>query len=332
MKVIYAGFIVVLVAVFMFADVYAAPPRATDQPGSRDHALISKYKGAVIQNYREIDYGAYVLGTGAPVNRNMRGHGRYFAEFEDIEGKITRMQYIIPKIEGLFKVYKNYETALKDAGMTILHTESHKTSEWPFWTEDLYWGDNGINRLTGDFYKPFGREGFYYIAARGEYQGQEISLALFINYGSDAGKEFVLVTQDIVESAEMETGLVTAEKMKKAINANGHIALYGIYFDTGKSTIKPESENCLKEIAAYMKQADHSLFYIVGHTDSRGSLDGNMKLSAQRAEAVATHLTERLGIDSARLKAAGVGFLAPASSNQTGPGRTKNRRVEIMLP
>ena len=332
MKCFHAGVMVVLAAVFLSADLYAAPPRSTDQPGSRDHALISRYKGAVIQNYKKIDYGSYVLGTGAPVNRNLRGHGRYFKEFKDIEGEITRTQYIIPKTEGLFKVYKNYETALQDAGLTILHTESHQTSAWPFWTEDLYWGDNGINRLPGDFYKPFGREGFYYLAAQGEYQGRQISLALFINYGSDAGKEFILVTQDIVVSAEMETGLVTAEKMKKAIDANGHIALYGIYFDTGKSAIKPASEKCLQEIAAYMKQADYSLFYIVGHTDSRGSLDGNMKLSARRAEAVADYLTGKLGIDAARLKAAGVGFLAPASSNQTGPGRAKNRRVEIVLP
>lgn len=322
-----------LLFLFIFNSIlYANPPRKKDIPGSRDYPLISRYKGAVIQNYKENDYGTYVLGTGSPESKNFRGHGNYFSEFSDIEGEIIRTQYIIPKSEGLFKVYKNYKNALEKAGFNILHTDSDKKSSWPFWTDEVYWGDNGINRFKGDCYKPYARKGFYYIAAAGKYQGKKVYAAIFINYGSDSGKEFVLVSQDIIESKKMEKGLVTAENIKSALASDGHIALRGIFFETGKSDIKPESEPCLKEISNFIKKDENDLFYIVGHTDSSGSFEVNMKLSSERADAVRKYLIKRLNVAHVKLKSAGVSFLAPASTNKTDEGRALNRRVEIVLP
>ena len=105
-------------------------PRKTDLSGSKDYPLISRYKGAVIQSYSVDDYEKYVLGTGRIVEKDYRGQGKYFKKFIDLEGKITRIQYIIPQKEGILKVYKNYEIALKKADFEILFTM--KDEDWTF--------------------------------------------------------------------------------------------------------------------------------------------------------------------------------------------------------
>ena len=69
---------------------------------------------------------------------------------------------------------------------------------------------------------------------------------------------------------------------------------------------------------------------MVGHTDNVGGLESNMKLSMDRANAVVLNLTGRHGIAATRLKACGVGPLAPVASNDSDAGRAKNRRVELV--
>lgn len=73
-----------------------------------------------------------------------------------------------------------------------------------------------------------------------------------------------------------------------------------------------------------------SQVYIVGHTDSQGTLARNMALSQKRAEAVAQALLTEYKIDAGRLSAKGVASFAPVSSNGDAAGRVKNRRVELV--
>lgn len=134
-----------------------------------------------------------------------------------------------------------------------------------------------------------------------------------------------------VEKKSMEQEVVaTAEVMNNDIDTTGHVAIYGIYFDTGKSEIKPESDAAISEIAKLLKNNAALKLYVVGHTDSVGSFDSNMKLSKDRAEAVAKALTGKYGIASDRLKSHGVASLAPVASNSTEDGKQKNRRVELV--
>lgn len=124
--------------------------------------------------------------------------------------------------------------------------------------------------------------------------------------------------------------LADAASFGNDLKATGHVAVYGIYFDTAKSVLKPESTPALKEVAKLLG-ADPSLkLWVVGHTDSAGAIDGNMKLAEARAEAVVTALTTTHGIAAARLKGYGVGPLAPVASNGADEGRAKNRRVELV--
>jgi outer membrane protein OmpA-like peptidoglycan-associated protein len=135
----------------------------------------------------------------------------------------------------------------------------------------------------------------------------------------------------IVEKEAMKQDIVAnADAFSNDIKSTGHTAVYGIYFDTGKSVIKPESDAALGEIAKLMKADAVLKVYVVGHTDNVGTMDSNMKLSQARADAVVKALVDKYGIAAGQLKAYGVASLSPVASNDTEDGKAKNRRVELV--
>lgn len=135
---------------------------------------------------------------------------------------------------------------------------------------------------------------------------------------------------DVIQKQLMKQDVVAnAQTMAQDIKNTGKVAIYGIYFDSGKSIVKPESDPALKEIVK-MLQADPKLkLYVVGHTDNQGGFDYNMKLSKDRADAVVKVLVTQYSVTAARLQACGVGPVAPVATNLTEEGRAKNRRVEL---
>ena len=136
---------------------------------------------------------------------------------------------------------------------------------------------------------------------------------------------------DIIEKQAMNQEVVaSAAVLAGGIKDAGKVAIYGIYFDTGKAIIKPESDPSLKEIAKLLQTDSKLKVYIVGHTDNAGIFDSNVKLSKDRAEAVVKALSGNYGISAARMQAGGVGPLSPAASNLSEEGRAKNRRVELV--
>jgi outer membrane protein OmpA-like peptidoglycan-associated protein len=102
-----------------------------------------------------------------------------------------------------------------------------------------------------------------------------------------------------------------------------------ILFQTGKSTLLPMARARLAAVARALKEDKRSIA-VVGHTDSRGSDEANMKLSQSRAEAVRSYLTTQ-GIDPGRVAAQGAGETQPIADNATPEGQANNRRVEIIL-
>jgi OmpA-OmpF porin, OOP family len=135
----------------------------------------------------------------------------------------------------------------------------------------------------------------------------------------------------IVEKAAMEQFIqADAAAFGNDIKRTGHAAVYGIYFDTGKSLIKPESAQAVGEIAKLLKADPALKIHVVGHTDNVGAIDANLALSKARAEAVLQALTRDHGIAAARLYAYGCGQFAPVAPNDSEEGRAKNRRVELV--
>jgi len=134
----------------------------------------------------------------------------------------------------------------------------------------------------------------------------------------------------IEKQAMVQEVAASAELFQSGLNASGHVEVPGIFFDSGKSVLKPESEAAVAEIAKLLKADPGLKVYVVGHTDNVGGVDSNIKLSQDRAEAILQALVGGHGIDSARLRAHGCGQFAPVASNDTEEGRAKNRRVELV--
>ena len=135
----------------------------------------------------------------------------------------------------------------------------------------------------------------------------------------------------LIEKQTMKQDVVAdASTMSQSIKESGKVALYGIYFDTGKTDVKPESEVSLKEIVKLLKDEPNLKLYVVGHTDNTGQFESNMKLSQERAIAVVNALVSKYNVNISRLKACGDGPTAPVATNDTDEGRALNRRVELV--
>ncbi len=154
--------------------------------------------------------------------------------------------------------------------------------------------------------------------------GKEIWVGISAGY---TGKYSLAILEKKAMSQDI---LANADAFSNDLKTTGHSAVYGIYFDTGKSDIKPQSEQAIGEIAKLLKSDAGLKVYVVGHTDNVGGLEANMKLSQDRAEAVVQVLVRSHGIVAARLKAFGNGPFAPITSNDTEDGKAKNRRVELV--
>jgi OOP family OmpA-OmpF porin len=136
---------------------------------------------------------------------------------------------------------------------------------------------------------------------------------------------------NIIEKEAMTQNVVAdASSMAISIKETGKVTLYGIYFDTGKATLKPESQPTLEQIAKLVKADPGLKLFVVGHTDNTGTFDANMKLSMERASAVVNALVSQHSVNAASLKACGDGPTAPVATNDTEEGKALNRRVELV--
>jgi OmpA-OmpF porin, OOP family len=180
--------------------------------------------------------------------------------------------------------------------------------------------ENAIAKIGGkSIYATKGRETFTITK-----DGREIWVDLWAEFTGKYGFR-------IVEKGGMEQEIqANADSFGNDLKATGHVAVYGILFDTGKATIKPESAQAIGEVAKLLTKDPALKVYVVGHTDTVGVLEPNMKLSQERAEAVVQALVQTHKIAAARLKAFGAGPYAPVASNDAEDGRAKNRRVELV--
>jgi outer membrane protein OmpA-like peptidoglycan-associated protein/predicted Fe-Mo cluster-binding NifX family protein len=147
-------------------------------------------------------------------------------------------------------------------------------------------------------------------------------------WGEFGGNDFSASLVLVRESSKPEAEILNVAALKQALDASGHVALKGIYFDTGKATLKPESGAALEAAALLLHRYPDLNLSIEGHTDNVGSADENLRLSLARAKAVKTALIE-LEVDPSRLKTKGFGETKPVASNDTEAGRATNRRVEL---
>lgn len=118
--------------------------------------------------------------------------------------------------------------------------------------------------------------------------------------------------------------------VKKEVTQLFQKALQGIQFETGKATIKKQSNGILDAVVKVMKENPTYNLSIAGHTDDVGDDESNMTLSKNRAEAVARYLILK-GVDPTRITTFGYGESKPVDTNETPAGRYRNRRVELQV-
>lgn len=111
---------------------------------------------------------------------------------------------------------------------------------------------------------------------------------------------------------------------------DGKLVTYGIYFDSGKDIVKPESFGTINEIATVLKENPNLRVKITGHTDSDGNDDLNLDLSNRRAENVKKYLVEKFQIDPQMIETDGKGESEPLVGNNSIENKAKNRRVEFI--
>lgn len=244
-----------------------------------------------------------------------------------VDGKIRRQFCELPDGVSAYELIKNYEQAILSKGGSVIYLSEDvkkyqmENGEWYNYMTD------GFARARMDHPKIVHGHFVSYLANK--FIAGKIATAEHDYYISVAAADgyYELVT---VIAEPMDMNNVSLKIMNEGIADKGKIAIYDIYFDTGKSEVKSESINALEIIADYLKDNIDTKFLIVGHTDNTGDFNANITLSNDRAEAVIEKLVTEYGIEQTQLIPYGVGSVSPQMSNSTDKGKARNRRVELV--
>jgi OmpA-OmpF porin, OOP family len=329
-------FIIMGLSMPMLALAAAEMPKEDTVKGAKDHPLLSRFTGSKLVGsvIKEFDEVELVAGKHFRNKENKD----VFEKMQTLEGKYTRLIYAYPAERSSLEVMRNYQAAIQKAGLkTIYSCEKLACGEdfggrfLPYMEQGGFRGEGSSDYWASPF--NYGRGEPRYVLASGKRSdGSVIYTGIYVVPPTD-GKLGGVYLQ-IVEPKAMETDKVSvnlnAEDMSKGLAAEGKIALYGLYFDTGKAAIKPESKPQLAEMAALMQKDAALKVYIVGHTDNQGAAASNVALSQQRADAVVKALVADYKISASRMAAKGVASFAPIASNDSDAGKAKNRRVELV--
>lgn len=309
---------------------HAAMPEKDTAKG-QEPALVTRFQGSKLVGFglKEFDEVNLVAGkrtdvAGKGVNILLR-----------LEGKYTRLAYNYAPQRSSLEVMRNYQAALEKAGLKPLFACARDECGKGF-GDYLLENRLGNNYINGsEFWSPFnyGRNDARYQLSKGTLSnGVQVHVAVYVVDPVQDKNGGVYV--EVVEAKAMETGKVAATlnagEMAKGIAAEGKVAIYGVYFDTDKADVKPESTASLGEMAKLLQKDAALKVHVVGHTDNQGTTARNLELSQKRAEAVIKALATEYKIDARRLSAKGIASYAPVASNDSDAGRGKNRRVELV--
>ena len=313
---------VIFVAIALMISTNLFAQRTTDIEGAKDYPLVSRFEGAIIQFYKATKWDTYKLPVYSDNIKQLNYENPLV-----LEGKVERWQYTTTPDNNPAYVMKNFEMAFKKSDYKILAEgkPGDDIGEGSGGFNDDFYGDMRLDKF-GFGFDALGNHKAIIIAKTNK-DGKDIYIVEVISDFSNV----TVITQDVIEVEEAETGMVTAKSMADNIAATGHIAIYDIHFDTSKSDIKPESADALKNIAEYLNAHSDKKYIIVGHTDNTGDFEANLKLSKARADAVMNELVTKYSVKAEQLKAYGDGQTAPIANNSTKEGKAKNRRVEIVV-
>jgi OmpA-OmpF porin, OOP family len=323
----------------------AAALAQTDAPGTRDHPMVKRYEGSWILGYQQREYTDFHVPTG-PLKVDYSNQSQPFSleRSVKVEGRYTRVLYVVPVKRATLEVMRNYVEDLEAKGFKRLFAcggadcgPSQGQQLITHWIYPIASTQKPRNKgQMTEFALNFPEDVRYAAYWLDRPEGSVyVALAIAENKFNQWPETFdkVMVVLDVVEVGRMERRMVDpkADEMKRGLDQNGKVALYGIQFDFNKAEIKPDSAGTLEEIAKLLQANAGLKLYVVGHTDGVGTVAYNKDLSEKRAAAVVQWLVAKHRIAADRLTPAGVGPLAPVATNATEEGRAKNRRVELVV-
>lgn len=286
-----------------------------DVKGSQDHPMFSRVEGSRITSYEQKEFDEYRLVTG-----QVKGATDATLNEQNsvpLEGKVWKITYKVPKNRSTLEILRSYQAAFTKAAFQTLYQCAGP--ECGVGLDALLMKRAGYDMIGHPADKR-------YLAARLARNKEDIYVSvLAIGYAEPT------IRLDVVEAKPASSLIgLDAAAMAAGISARGRVALYGIYFDTDRAEVKPESRTTLAEISTLLKQNAKMNLIVVGHTDNSGTLDYNMDLSLRRAQAVVAALISDFDVARDRVEPRGVGFLAPVAPNTSELERAKNRRVELL--
>jgi len=303
-----------------------------DLPGSKDPAGMKRYEGSEIIGYREGRIDQYLL----PLGRQVTYTPLAFQKSQKVEGLVSRYTYLAPLGRTPAEVMQNYKLEFMRLGLVTMYDKSATDQGWfgPTFSEIsnqddlgqiLAYNESQERVLVG---RSKDAQPTYYEVFVTSYKDGIIPPRL----AKAVVKDRVLTEIIVIAPQKLEQKMVfiNADEMKRSIADTGKVALYGLYFDTDKETMRADSTRTMDEIAKLMKANPQMKLRVVGHTDDQGAAAYNLDLSKRRAASVMQQLVSKYGIAAARLDSFGAGLYAPVASNQSDDGRAKNRRVELV--
>lgn len=287
-----------------------------------DHPLVGRFERSVLVGYAQKAFDSRaVVVKGTPDRSLQPGDAR------SLDGKVTQLAYAGPSVTAV-EIYRNFQASLQSRGFAsefVCENQPGQAKACPDAKQIAYAMSSLPTSVieNGNCFKN-SRYGLFK-------KGSEATVALLVSdCWNEKSPPLTLIT--VIDSVAMKTDQIvvpTAADMTSAFAAEGRIALYGIFFDTGKADLKPESRPTLASISALLSAEPNLALVVTGHTDNVGAFDANVALSKRRAEAVVNALVADFKVAPARLTPFGAGMTGPRGPNTDEAGRAKNRRVEL---
>jgi outer membrane protein OmpA-like peptidoglycan-associated protein len=308
-----------------------AAANAQDVPGGPTPPLVTRYQGSHLVAWQTEAFASVVLPTA--YDRN----GGKWTQSQTVEGQRQRFVFLAPAGKTALEVQRNYEAALASAGgakALACSANDHCANDVADLRGDYtsWLSDPALRtKAPAAFDAVNGSGNLYHAIYKVDRGGATTWVSVLSVDGARQGTATVL---DFVQPKALEGGkvaLASAAAIEAGLKAEGKMALYGVNFDTGKASLRPDARPQLAEMAKILKAQPALKVLIVGHTDNVGDFASNIALSQHRAEAIVAALSHDYGIAAGRMRPFGDANAAPLASNENEAGRARNRRVELVV-
>jgi outer membrane protein OmpA-like peptidoglycan-associated protein len=293
---------------------------------------MKRYEGSEIIGYRAPKFEEFLLPLGSPTSFSPPAYEKSLP----VEGLISRYTYLAPAGRSPVELFRNYKTEFGRLGLTTLYEKGPDQRGWFGPTLERIADEDQLGQILAYneaqerviVGKSRDAQPTYYYVFVTAYRDGVIPNRL----EGTVAKDQPLVELIVIAPEKLSERMtfVNAEEMFKSLADNGRVILEGLYFDTDKDTVRPDSQPLIEELAKLMKGNPQLKVRVVGHTDNQGATDHNLDLSRRRAASVASELTSKHGIANDRLAPFGCGPYSPVATNDSEEGRARNRRVELV--